>query len=277
VALNIDDLIPEHDAENKINEQVQNINHSHGQMYPKNYALSWIMANQVVQRYYGRFGVDAVPVWRDGFGWAQFNLTKATNCLQPINTGEESQRYIVFDAISVNWKKQGDGGETQVDVYNTITIQHRPPALAVEEAIEHLDLDDQEPFDHSACLHGPHAYAYTKLFEVVTDLACIAPELVAKREITIDLNSFGQVRDDVMHPLRQLKLAQPGLTRDWFELFHVPANTYVYINVFTGDLAVVESDGSVRALDYPGWNELNDEQLTDYFAQMLRVPRVSNS
>jgi hypothetical protein len=27
-----------------------------------------------------------------------------------------------------------------------------------------------------------------------------------------------------------------------------------------------------RALDYPGWNERNEEQILHYFAQMLKVP-----
>lgn len=269
--MNLDNFLPEQGATDKITEQVQNINRSHGQTYPKGYALSWIMANQVVQRYYGRFGLDAIPMWRESFGWSQFNLTRAANCLQPLNKAEEGQRYIVFDAIAVNWKKQGAGDESQVDVYNNITIQHRPAAIAVEEGVAQLGLEEQEPFDHSACLHGPHAYAYTKLFQVVTDLICLAPELVAKREMNLDINAFGQVRDDNVHALRQLGLAQPGLTRDWFELFHVPANTNVYINVFTGDVAVVEGHGHAQALDYPGWNELNEEQLTDYFAQMLQI------
>lgn len=270
MALNIDDFIPQEDSVDKITEQVNNISRSHGQTFPRNYALSWVIANQVVQRYYGRFGIDAVPIWRDNFGWAQFNLTQATNCLQPINKTLESQRYIVFDAIAINWAKQGDG-DAQIDVYNSIEVQNRPPVLAVNEAVAHLDLDNQEPFDHSACLHGPHAYAYTKLFQVVTDLACKAPELVIKREINIDIDPEGKVREEITHPLRQLNLAQSGLTRDWFELFHIPANTYVYINVFTGDLAVVNPDGKPHALDYPGWNELNDEQVNDYFARMLNI------
>lgn len=273
LTLNIEDLLPEHEAEDKINEQVQHINRSHGRTFPRSYALSWIIANQVVQRYYGRFGVDAVPVWRENFGWAQFNLTKTTNCLQPVSTTEEGQRYIVFDAIAINWKKQSAGNEAQVDVNNSINIQHRPAAVAVEEAVKHLGLDAQEPFDHSACLHGPHAYAYTKLFQVVTDLTCTAPELVVKREINIDIDAFGQIRNDEIHPLRQLNLANPGSTQDWFELYHVPSNTHVYINVFTGDLAIVDATGATRALDYPGWNELNEEQLTNYFAQMLAIPR----
>ena len=274
MALNIDELLPPEDKLDKIVEQVETIQRTHGKQYPPNYALSWVLANQVVQRYYGRAGLDAIPIWRENFGWSQFNLSRATNCQQPVNKAEESQRYIVFDAIAVNWTIQdenGGGHEAQYDLNHAIWIRHQRPTIAVEEALAHLHLDRQEPFDHSSCLHGPHAYAYTKLFQVVTDLICHAPEMVGKREITIDLDHFGNPIEEILHPLRQVGLAEPGTTREWFELFHVAANSRLYINIFTGDMVRTEPDDRVHVVDYPGWNERNEDQLAAYFAGMLHI------
>lgn len=275
MGLTIDELLPEEEKHDKITEQVEAIKRSHGKQFPPNYALTWVLANQVVQRYYGRYGLDAIPVWRDSFGWSQFNLTRATNCQQPTNKADESQRYIVFDAIVINWKTQGgvDGtNEAQYDLNNAVWIRHQPPNTAVEEALTQLNLDDQEAFDHSACLHGPHTYAYTKLFQVVTDLICHAPEMVGKREIVLDLDHFGNPYAEAVHPLCQSGLAEPGITREWFELFHIPANSRLYINIFTGDILQTAPDDSWHVLDYPGWNERNEEQLKVYFAEMLRIP-----
>jgi hypothetical protein len=271
MSLNIDDFLPGTGSVDKIREQVQTIRRTHGKVFPWNYSLTWVIANQVVQRYYGKLGLDAIPQWRDNFGWKQFNLMRASNCLMPSNASEESQRYILFDAIAVNWKKGGESDSALADVANAILVDHLPPDVAVYNAVDHLGLEEQSPYDHSSCLHGPLAYAYTKLFQVVTDLICRAPEMVGKRELTIDITPFGQVRDEPSHPLRKLGLEQPGITRDWFELFHVPANSRIYINVVNGDIMYTEPDDTARALDYPGWNELNEDQLTAYFAGMLRI------
>ncbi len=274
MGLNIEELLPDEEKRDKISEQVEAIKRTHGKQFPPLYALSWVLANQVVQRYYGRYGLDAIPLWRDNFGWSQFSLTRSSTCKQPPDRNEESQRYIMFDAIAVNWKKQEDGGspDAQYDLNNAIWTRHQSPNSAVSEALDHLNLDDPTPFDHSACLHGPHAYAYTKLFQVVTDLVCHAPEMVGKREISIDLDHFGQPFSESVHPLRQAGLVGPGVTREWFELFHVSANSRVFINIFTGDILYTEPDDTARVLDYPGWNERNEEQLTAYFAGMLRIP-----
>ncbi|HEX2912539.1 MAG TPA: hypothetical protein VH186_17145 [Chloroflexia bacterium] len=270
--MNIDELLLNDDKHDKISEQVDAIRRSHGKLYPPAYALSWVLANQVVQRYYSRMGLDALPIWRENFGWSQFNLVRASNCQQPPDKTLESQRYIFFDAIAVNWDLQGGGGDVQYDMGNEIWVRNVRPNEAVENAIRHLHLDDLPEFDHSACLHGPHSYAYTKLFGVVTDLICRAPELVGKRELSIDLDSYGHIRSKVLHPLRKAGLAQAGVTREWFELFHVAANSRVFINIFTGDILYTEPDDTARVLDYPGWNERNEEQLMAYFAGMLRIP-----
>jgi hypothetical protein len=177
----------------------------------------------------------------------------------------------LFDAIAVNWKNGGQESSAHSDVANAILVQNCPPAQAVNEALRHLNLSEVAPFDHSSCLHGPYGYAYTKLFQVVTDLVCRAPEMVGKRELAIDVTAYGQIRSEPQHPLRKLGLAQPGVTRDWFELFHVAANSRVYINIFNGDILYTEPDDTARSLDYPGWNELNEDQLTAYFAGMLRI------
>ncbi len=273
MALNIDELLPKEDTLDKIAEQVETIKRTHGTQFPSSYALSWVLANQVVQRYYGRFGLDAIPIWRDNFGWTQFNLTRASNCQQRPNHTEESQRYIVFDAIAVNWdQKQTSGREAQYDLGHAIWVRHQRPEIAFEEALNHLNLDQQEPFDHSPCLHGPLAYAYTKLFQVVTDLICQAPEMVGKREQTIDLDHFGNPLEEIVHPLRKAGLAEPGVTREWFELFHVPTNSRLYINISTGDILRTDPDDTPHTLDYPGWNERNEEQLMTYFAEMLHIP-----
>ena len=279
MGLNIDELLPDEQYHDKITEQVEAIRHSHGRQFPPNYALSWIIANQVVQRYYARQGLDSLPMWRDNFGWSQFTITRASNCLQPPNKSDESLRYIVFDGIAVNWKHQGQnenstsGNEAQSDVYNAIFARNMRPTIAVEEAVSHLELDDQDPFDHSGCLHGPLAYAYTKLFQVATDLICRAPEMVGRRELSIDLDAFGNTYEEAVHPLRKTGLAEPGTTHEWFELFHVPTNCRLFINTTTGDLVRTDPDDTPHILDYPGWNERNEDQLTDYFAQMLGVPQ----
>lgn len=272
MSLSIEDFLLENEANVKINEQIELINQSHGSTFPRNYALTWVMANQVIQRYYGRIGIDAIPVWRDNFGWSQFNLTKAANCLQPPQTTLENQRYILFDAIAVNWRKSESGGTPHYDAHNAIMVQSQLPAKAINASIDHLDLEDRTGFDHSACIHVIHRHAYCKLFQVVTDLICRAPEMVGRRELNIDLNAFGQVREEPTHHLRKIGLAQPGITYDWFELFHTPTNIHLYINIYTGDLVFTNSFEDARALDYPGWNERNEEQILHYFAQMLKVP-----
>lgn len=277
MGLSIDELLPDDDKHDKVTEQVNAIKKSHGRQFPPNYAISWVLANQVVQRYYGKLGLDAIPVWRENFGWSQFSITQANNCLQPANRTEESQRYIVFDGIAVNWLIQqqsestASGREAQYDLFNAIWIRHEPANLAMQQSIAHLNLDDHEAFDHSGCLHGPHSYVYTKLFQVVTDLICHAPEMVGKRELVIDIDHFGNAYDQPVHPLRVFKLADAGITREWFELFHVPTNCRVYINIFTGDILYTDPDDTPHVLDYPGWNERNEEQLTAYFANMLRI------
>jgi len=274
MALNIDELLPPEDKLDKIAEQVETIQRTHGKQFPTSYALSWVLANQVVQRYYGRLGLDAIPLWRDNIGWWQFNLTKATTCQQVPNRNDESQRYIVFDAIAVNWTRpqDGSGSEAQYDLNHAIGIRHQRPGVAVEEALAHLHLDnDQAPFNHASCLHGPHAYAYTKLFQVVTDLICQAPETVGQRELIIDLDRFGNPLEEPLHPLRKLGLAQPGSTREWFGLINVATHTQLFINIFTGDMLCIESDDTPHILDYPGWNERNEDQLSAYFAGMLHI------
>lgn len=272
MSLSIEDFLSENDANYKIKEQVDHVTQSHGETFPRTYAFSWVMANQVIQRYYGRVGIDAIPVWRDNFGWSQFNLTGAANCQQPAQNALETQRYILFDAIAVNWRKSEAGGTPHFDVHNAILVQHQSPAEAVSMAINHLDLDDRTGYDHSACLHGPHSFAYAKLFQVVTDLICRAPEMVGRRELNVDLNTFGQVREEPAHHLRKLGLAKPGITYDWFELFHTPTNIHLYINIYTGDLVYTNSVEDARAVEYPGWNERSEEQILLYFAQMLKVP-----
>ena|GEM_PF-2211772 len=273
MTLSIDDLMQDDDPTDKIDEQVATIRRTHGKTFPLNYALSWVMANQVVQRYYGKLGLDAIPQWRDNFGWSQFSLTRATNCLMPFDNTVESMRYILFDAIAVNWKQAGENENAHCDVANSILVQHRQPSSAINESITHLNLEDQQDYDHSTCLHVPHAYSYTKLFQVVTDLICRAPEMVGKRELAIDVSYYGKVFAEPQHPLRKMGLAQPGTTRDWLEMFHVATNTRVFINVFNGDILYTEPDDTVRVLDYPGWNEMNEEQLEAYFAGMLRIGR----
>jgi hypothetical protein len=54
-------------------------------------------------------------------------------------------------------------------------------------------------------------------------------------------------------------------------LFHVAANSRLYINIFTGDMVRTEPDDSVHVVDYPGWNERNEEQLAAYFAGLLHI------
>ena len=279
MGLSIDELLPDEEYRDKITEQVETIRRTHGRQFPPNYALSWVIANQVVQRYYGRQGLDALPIWRDNFGWSQFTISRAATCLQPPNKSDEGMRYIVFDAIAINWKSQsqstqsGVTNEAQYDVYNAIFARNMRPNVAVEEAVAHLDLEDQEPFNHAACLHIPLAYAYTKLFQVATDLICHAPEMVGRRELAIDLDTFGNFFDEAIHPLRRVGLAEPGVTREWFELFHIPTNCRLFINITNGDLVRTDPDDTPHILDYPGWNDRNEEQLTDYFAQMLGVPQ----
>jgi hypothetical protein len=271
LSLSIDDLLLENESDDKVNEQIELIQQSHGNVFPQNYALTWVLANQVVQRFYGRGGIDAIPVWRDNFGWSQFNLTKASNCQQPPQTALETQRYILFDAIAVNWRKSELGGTPHFDVHNAIMVQKQATTKAIKAAINHLDLTDRTGFDHSACIHVMHQHAYCKLFQVVTDLICRAPEMVGRRELNIDLNNFGQVREEPTHHLRKLGLAQPGIAYDWFELFHTPTNIHLYININTGDLVFTNSYEDARALEYPGWNERSEEQILLYFAQMLKV------
>lgn len=273
MTLNLDALVLENNLSDDITSQVETVFQTHGQTFPVGYALSWIIANQVVQRYYGSKGLDAIPVWRDNFGWTQFNLTRAASCTLWPNPAAESQRYIVFDAIAVNWGMQAYGGEGQYDVVTAMSVQNQTPLMAINGAVLHLDLEDGWPeADHSACLHGPHCYTYTKLFSTVTNLICQAPELVARREIIVDQDMFDQPLPEAVHPLRQLGLAEAGITRDWFELFYVPANRRVFVNVFTGDLCYTESDDTPRAVEYPGWNELNEEQLASYLGGLLGVP-----
>ncbi len=271
--LNLDDIVLEYDLSEKITSQVETVFETHGKMFPVNYALSWVIANQVVQRYYGTQGLDAIPVWRENFGWTQFNLVRAQNCILWPNTVEETQRYIVFDAIAVNWQVQDGCCEGQYDVLAALEMQNQTPLMAITGAVRHLCLDKPWPdSDHSSCLHSHHAYTYTKLFEAVTDLICQSPEMVAKRELMVDLDSFGQPLPEPVHPLTKMGLVEPGAHRDWFELCYVPANRSVFVNVFTGDICYTESDGTPSALDYPGWNELNEEQLTTYLGGLLGVP-----
>ncbi len=274
MTLDIDELLPDEDKLDKIAEQVEAIRRTHGKQFPPNYALSWVLANQVVQRYYGRNGLDAIPIWRENFGWSQFNITQAITCQKPADKAEEGQRYIVFDAIAVNWKRQQveANREAQYDLNNAIWVRHQRPVVAVAEALAYLELDNQAPFDHSACVHGPHAYAYTKLFQVVTDLVCRAPELVGKREVVVDIDHFGNPLEEIVHPLRQIGLVEPGTTREWFSLFHVATNTRLYINLVTGEMVRVLSDESIHTLENPGWNDRNEEQLMAYFAGLLGIP-----
>ncbi len=274
MGLNIDELLPDDVNHDKVTEQVTTLRRTHGRQFPPGYALSWVIANQVIQRYYGRLGLDAIPIWRENFGWSQFSLTRATNCLQPPNKNDESLRYIVFDGIAVNWGNQGDNGagnEAQYDVYNAIFARNMRPNVAVREAVDHLGLDEQESFDHSSCLHGALSYAYKKLFQVATDLICHAPEMVGRRELNVDLDSFGNSFEEKVHPLRQTGLAEPGMTREWFELLHIPTHSRIFINTATGDLVRTDASEISHILDYPGWNERNEEQLTAYIAQMLGV------
>lgn len=273
MTLDLDVLVLENDLSDKISLQVDTVYRTHGNVFPAGYALSWILANQVVQRHYAAQGLDAIPVWQDNLGWSQFNLTRATSCTLRPDPAAESQRYIVFDAIAVNWKLHAGGLEGQYDVVAAMQIQNQTPLMAITGAVHHLDLEDEcRAADHSACLHGPHSYTYTKLFDAVTNLICQAPELVARREITVDLDSYGQPLEEAVHPLRQVGFAEAGVTRDWFELFYVPANRRVFVNVFTGDLCYTEPDDTPRALEYPGWNELNEEQLSSYLGNILGVP-----
>jgi hypothetical protein len=282
MGLSIDELLPEEEHNDKVSAQVAAVKKSHGRQFPPNYALSWMLANQVVQRYYRRLGLDALPIWRDNFGWSQFNLTQAANyCEQPPNRTLESQRYVMFEGIAVNWRNQGDevdsmgsggtGKEAQFDFFNAVWIRHERPNTAMQQAIDHLNLDETDPFDHSGCLHGQHSYVYTKLFQVVTDLICNAPELVAKREIAIDLDHFGNPYDQAVHPLRVTGQAQAGVTREWFELFHIPTNSRAYINISTGEIVYTDPDDTPHVIENQNWVGRNEEQLTAYFSQMLRI------
>jgi len=272
VTLNIDQILLEQDLSDKIGAQVETLFETHGHVFPIRYALSWVLANQVVQHHYGSQGLDALPVWRENYGWAQFSLKRAQNCFLPPNPAEETQRYIVFDAIAVNWCKQYGGNEIQYDLLTAIEVHNQPPQMAIGGALLHLGLDDAPLADHSACLHSHHAYTYTKLFEAVTNLICQAPEMVAKREIIVDLDSFGHALPEPVHPLRRAGLVEAGTHHDWFELFYVPANRCIFVNVFTGDLCYTEANNTPRALEYPGWNELNEEQLTTYLGGLLAIP-----
>lgn len=272
MTLNIDELVLENDLLDKITTQVDTILETHGQIFPTDYALSWVIANQVVQRYYGTHGLDAIPLWRDNFGWTQFNLVPAQNCFVSANPAEETQRYISFDAIAVNWRKKAGGHAGQYDVTEALLLKQQSPFAAIQGALDHLELDYGPLADHSFCLHSHHCYTYTKLFDAVTNLICQAPEMVAKRELVVDLDVFNQPLSEAVHPLRRSGLVDAGVYRDWFELFYVPANRCIFVNVFTGDLCYTQSDDTVCTMEYPGWNELNEEQLTTYLGTMLGVP-----
>lgn len=272
MTLNIDELVLENDLLDEITTQVDTILETHGQSFPTGYALSWVIANQVVQRYYGTHGLDALPVWRENFGWTQFNLIPAQNCFVLANPADETQRYISFDAIAVNWRKKSGGHEGQYDVTAAMLLDHHSPFEAINGALAHLELDSIPNCDHSFCLHSHHAYTYTKLFDAVTNLICQAPEMVAKRELVVDLDVFNQPLPEAQHPLRRSGLAEAGVHQDWFELFYVPANRRMFVNIFTGDLCYTQSDETVQTMEYPGWNELNEEQLTTYLGSMLGVP-----
>ncbi len=272
MAFNIDDILLENDLSDKITVQIQAVYQTHGQIYPLDYAFSWVLANQVVQRYYGPQGLDAIPVWRENFGWSQFNLVRAQSCFLPTDISNESQRYIVFDAIAVNWRKRHGGSEIQYDLLHAIDFQKQTPLMAINGGLQHLGLEEEKGGDHSACLHSPHSYTYTKLFEVVTDLICLAPEMVAKREFTVDLDDFGKPLARSVHPLRQVGLVEPGVQRDWFQIFYGPTNRSVFVNIFTGDLCYTESNDIPRTMEYPGWNELNEEQLATYLGGILGIP-----
>ena len=255
--------------------QVQTIATTHGGRYNMAYALSWVLANQVIQRYYGSQGVDAIPVWKDDFGWTTIILPQAQGCVATVDSGLESQRYILLDGIAVNWRQSGAGNQTaaQYDFGAVVNLEQKSVEDAVIEAVLLLGLDNESTAraDHRECLHGPLAYAYTKLFQVVTDLIANAPELVVKREIVIDLNEYGQPLAAPRHRLRVHNLAQPGITRDFFELVHVATNSHVFVNIYTGDMLYTEPDDTVHVLEYPGWNELNEEQLEAYLANLLMI------
>lgn len=272
MTINIDELVLEKDLSDEVTMQVETIFETHGKTFPVNYALSWVIANQVVQRYYGSQGLDAAPIWQNDFGWTQFNLIPSDNCFMPVNPAYETQRYITFDAVAVNWRKQSGGINGQFDMVAALLNQHQSPQTAINWALSHLELDNERLGDHSTCLHIHHAYTYTKLFSAVTNLICEAPEMVAKRELVIDLDMFNQPYPEARHPLRRIGMAEPGIDRDWFELYYVPANRRVFVNVFTGDICYTESDDTERTMEYPGWNELNEEQLTIFLGAMLGVP-----
>ncbi len=198
-----------------------------------NYPLCWIVANQIVQRFFKRHGIDAQPAMQEGVGWHRFNLTGVEVCQLQKGFKEAAWGKILFGTMTV----ESGGGKKPLDFGDQLK---EDPLLALRQIIDILDIDDPSTYgkgaatsqaernryllrklgsDHRNCLHIHKSEFYTSLYQAITEVILSLPTAQAARELWIDVTPYDPTPfPRPLHPLRRLEIAEPGITRDWFSL-----------------------------------------------------------
>ncbi|MFX1512899.1 MAG: hypothetical protein ACFFCQ_09960 [Promethearchaeota archaeon] len=198
-----------------------------------NYPLCWIIANQIVQRYFERHGIDAQPAMQEGVGWDCIKLTGLEVCQLQNGFKEAAWGKIYFRNMILEsgaGKRPFEFGEQLLN----------DPLLAMKQIIDSLDIDNPSVYGkeaagsqiernryvlrkiesaHKDCNHFQKGSFYTALFQAITEVILSLPTAQAARELWIDVTPYDPTPfTRPLHPLRRLEIAEPGISYEWFSL-----------------------------------------------------------
>jgi hypothetical protein len=192
--------------------------------FPREYALAWLIASEIVSSRYLDSAIDVIPIHRPGRGWDHFLITRRVSCAL---LAEEASN--AFGMIEVG--PAGEGPRiTDPDGRVLLAlgqILRDDPEGAFTRATALFPAVGLVEGDHARCPHhrSPH---YPTLYRVISGLITDVPGLRVARELHVD----DQMIDGAYHPLF-VQTAEQGVNYqyDWFALQHLTSEYPVFVRI----------------------------------------------
>jgi hypothetical protein len=172
-----------------------------------NFALGWIIANQIVQARYADTAVDALPIYHPDNGWDRFLLTRRVTGERFADETANSHGMIMLtgdDAPRITMPS----GKTRLALGKALRDD---PEKAIVDAVALFPQGPLLPLD-LGMRWNDRKVAYPMLYNVLTELILEHPGMVVAREIFVDTEPV----DGAYHPLYLHGVApEPRMVYEW--------------------------------------------------------------
>ena len=201
------------------------------------YALSWVVANQIIQNRFPSASVDVLPIFHPEHGWDRFVITRrASSHIFGSLPADELGRIMISGENAPRYSRPSQrvrlplGARLRDD-----------PERAVGDVLTQIPERPGGVGDLRKMRRSEQAPRYPDLYAVITDLIVDYPGLVASREVYIDAESI----DGQYHPLHlhSAELSSHGMTDR--RGANLPVVTYIWFQLQYGEMfAFVDRRGN---------------------------------